>query len=96
MIAQLIKNYLPVSLLPICSKIFEKVTFNSLCKYLDDNHLLTSNQQGFCSGDYCLHQLLSMTHEICKAYDANPSFDTRGVFLDLSKVFDVVWHDGLM
>ena len=96
MIAQLIKHYLPVSLLPICSKIFRKVTFNSLCKYLDDNHLLTSNQQGFCSGDYCLHQLLSMTHEICKAYDANPSFDTRGVFLVLSKVFDVVWHDGLM
>ena len=47
MIAQLIKNYLPVSLLPICSKIFGKVTFNSLCKYLDDNHLLASNQQGF-------------------------------------------------
>ena len=40
---QLIKNYRPVSLLPICSKIFEKVIFNSLFKYLDDNNLLNSN-----------------------------------------------------
>ena len=41
---KLIKNYRPVSLLPICSKIFEKVIFNSLFKYFDDNNLLTSNQ----------------------------------------------------
>ena len=89
MIAQLIKNYLPVSLLPICSKIFEKVTFNSLCKYLDDNHLLTSNQQGFCSGDYCLHQLLSMRHEIYKAYDAKPSFVIKSLWYSLAWWFNV-------
>ena len=40
---QLIKSYRPVSLLPIYSKIFEKVIFNSLFKYLDDNNLLNSN-----------------------------------------------------
>ena len=80
---QLIKNYRPVSLLPICSKIFEKVIFNSLFKYLDDNNLLNSNQSGFWPGDSCVHQLLSITHEIYKAFDANPSLDVRGVFLDL-------------
>ena len=69
---QLIKNYQPVSLLPICSKIFEKVIFNSLFKYLDDNNLLTSNQSGFRLGDSCVHQLLSITHKIYKAFDANP------------------------
>ena len=92
---QLIKNYRPVSLLPICSKIFEKVIFNLLFKYLDDNNLLNSNQSGFRSGDSCVHQLLSITHEIYKAFDANPSLDVRGVFQDLSKGFDRVWHDGL-
>ena len=49
---QLIKNYRPVSLLPVCSKTFERVIFNSLFKYLDDNNLLTSNQPGFLPGDF--------------------------------------------
>ena len=93
---QLIKNYRPVSLLPVCSKIFEKVIFNSLFKYLEDNNLLNGNQSGFRPGDSCVRQLLSITHEIYKAFDANPSLEVRGIFLDLSKAFDKVWHDGLM
>ena len=93
---QLIKNYRPVSLLPVCSKIFEKIIFNSLFKYLEDNNLLNGNQSGFRPGDSCVHQLLSITHEIYKPFDANSSLEVRGVFLDLSKTFDKVWHDGLM
>ena len=54
---QLIKNYRPVSLMPICSKIFEKVIFNLLFKYLDDNNLLNRNRSGFGPGDSCVHQL---------------------------------------
>ena len=82
--------------MPICSKIFEKFIFNSLFKYLDVNNLLNSNQSGFWPGDFCVHQLLLVTHKIYKAFDTNPSLDVRGVFLDLSKAFDRVWHDGLM
>ena len=77
-------------------KTFKKVIFNSFFKYLDDNNLLTSNQSGFRLGHSCVHQPLSITREIYKAFDANPSLDGRGVFLDLSKAFDRVWHDGLM
>ena len=93
---QIINNYRPVSLLPICSKIFEKIIFNSLFEYLEDNKLLNCNQSGFRSGDSCVHQLLSITHEIYKSFDANPSLEVRGVFLDISKAFDRVWHDGLL
>ena len=89
-------NIVPVhEKLPIYSKVFEKVIFNLLFKYLDDNNLLNSNQSGFRPGDSCVHQLLSITHEIYKVFDANPSLDVRGVFQDLSKGFDRVWHDGL-
>ena len=99
---QIIKNYRPVSLLPICSKTFEKIIFNSLIifkiifKYLEDNKLLNCNQSGFQSSDSCVHQLLSITHEIYKSFDANPSLEVRGVFLDMCTAFDRVWHDGLL
>ena len=41
-------------------------------------------------------QLLSMIYEIQTAFDENPAVDVRGVFLDISKAFDKVWHDGLI
>ena len=50
----------------------------------------------FQSGDSCVAQLLSITHEIYKSFDCNPSADTRGIFLDISKAFDKVWHEGLI
>ena len=31
-----------------------------------------------------------------KGFDATASLDTRGLFLDISKAFDRVWHDGLI
>ena len=71
--------------------------FNSFLTYLDDNNLLTSNQSGgFRPSDPCVHQLLSITREIYKGFDANLPLDVREVFLELSKAFDRVWHDCLM
>ena len=91
-----ITNYRPISLLPIFGKIFEKVIYNNLFKYLQDNNFLSDNQSGFRSGDSCISQLITITHDIFKAFDGNPSLETRGVFLDISKAFDKVWHDGLL
>ena len=90
------KNYRPVSLLPVCGKMFEKIIYNSLFRYLEDKNLLNCNQSGFRPGDSCVHQLLSITHEICKVFDANSTLEVRGVFLDLSKAFDKVWHGSLI
>ena len=60
------------------------------------NKLLNPNQSGFMPGDSCIHQLISITHEIYASFDANPSLKVRGVFLDISKAFDRVWHEGLI
>ena len=40
---------------------------------------------------------MSVTHEIFKVFDANPSLDTCGIFLNISKTFDDrVWHDAII
>ena len=66
---QNIKNYRPVSLLPICGKIFERLIFNEMFIYFSANKLTSKNQSGFQSSDSCINQLLSITHEIFTSFD---------------------------
>ena len=70
--------------------------YNSLFNYFLSNKLFTPSQSGFLPGDSCIAELLIVIHEIQTAFDENPTVDVRGVFLDISKVFDKVWHDGLI
>ena len=91
---QTLENYHPVSLLPICGKIFERLIYNSLFEFFIANELISFNQSGFKPGDSCINQLLSITHEIYKSFD--DGYEVRGVFLDVSKAFDKVWHNGLI
>ena len=93
---QSINNYRPISLLPICGKMFEKIIFNNLFKYLNTNNLITKNQSGFRPCDSTTNQLLYLVNEIHKAFDDPKSLEVRAVFLDISKAFDKVWHDGLL
>ena len=93
---QLVKNYRPISLLPICSKLFEKIIFNQLYSYFSDNNLITKNQSGFRSGDSTTNQLIELVNEIHKSFDNRCAYEVRSVFLDISKAFDKVWHEGLI
>ena len=65
-------------------------------KHICDNKLLTPNQSGFRHGDSTVNQLLYITHLIYTAFEEYPTRETRAVFLDISKAFDKVWHDGLV
>ena len=89
----LVKNYRPISLLPIFGKMFERVMYNSLFNYSQSNRLFTPSKSGFLPGDSRIAQLLSIIREIHTAFDENPTVYVRGVFLDLSKAFDKVWHE---
>ena len=66
---QNVKNYRPVSLLPICRTIFERLIYNVMYDFLTENDLLSPNHSGFRSGDSCINQLLSITHELLNAFD---------------------------
>ena len=91
---QNVKNYRPVSLLPIFGKIFERLIYNEMYSFFIENDLISSNQSGFKQGDSCINQLLSITHDIYQSLDQG--YEVRGVFLDISKAFDKVWHKGLI
>ena len=92
---QIIDNYRPISLLPICGKIFEKILFNSIYKFLEENNLC-KHQSGFRPSDSCEYQLLSIVHDIYASFDCSPPLVARVIFLNISNAFDRVWHDGLI
>ena len=65
-------------------------------RHFTDNQLLTLNQSGLRPGDSTINQLLYSTQKIYTAFEDFPSRETRAVFLDISKAFDKVWHEGLV
>ena len=91
---QMLQNYCPVLLLPICGKILERLMFNEMFEFFIENKLISASQSGFKPGDSCINQLLSITHEIYSFFDEG--LELRRAFLDISKTFDKVWHDGII
>ena len=68
--------------------------FHSFYDFINKNNLFNNNQSGFRPNVSYIYQLIAITHNIFSAFEASASLEVRGVFLDLSKVFDRVWHDG--
>ena len=80
---QLISNYRPISLLPICGKILEKIIFDQVYSFLNVNKLISKNQSGFRPGDSTIYQLISITSNI---FDSFEKYDeTRGNLLKFVK-----------
>ena len=91
---QSLKNYRPISLLPVFGKNFERIIYNNIFKCLITNKLTSDNQSGVKQGDSCVNQHLSITHELDHLLDNG--LEIRGVFRDISKAFDKVWHERLI
>ena len=89
-----VKNYHPVTLLPICGKIFERLPYNEMINFQLENDLISPKQSGFRPEDTCINQLFSINHEISAAFDIG--LEVRGLFLDIAKAFDKVWNAGLI
>ena len=91
-----VKNYRPVSLLPVCSKVLECIICNTMFTYFIEKNLIFENQSGIRSGDSCINKLLAITHthEVFSSFDDN--YEVKEVFLGISKAFDKVWHEGII
>ena len=57
--------------------------------------MLTPHQSGFPPNDSCIYQLISIVLNIYANFYHSPSLEIRGNFLDISRAFDKVWHEGL-
>ena len=89
-------NHRPISLLPIFGKIFEKIIVNRIYNFVLEENLLNPYQSGFRPSVSCVNQLIAVTHDIFGACNCNPPLEVRSVFLDISKTFDKIWHEGLL
>ena len=88
------KNYCPISLLSVVSKVFEKLVNNRIFDHLEKCARFSLFQYGFRSSQSTAELLAVVSCRIVKAL--NRSGATRAVALDISKAFDRVWHAGLL
>ena len=51
---QLIENYRPVALLPVCGKVLEQLIYNKMFEFFTENELISHSQSGFKPGDSCI------------------------------------------
>ena len=88
------KNYCPVSLLSVVSKVFEKLVNNRIVDHLEKCGLFSDFQYGFRSSWSTADLLTVVSDRIARAL--NRSGAIRAVALDISKAFDRVWRAGLL
>ncbi|GFX64664.1 RNA-directed DNA polymerase from mobile element jockey [Trichonephila clavipes] len=87
------QGYRPISLINTTAKIFERIILTRIkshCKAID---CIPPEQCGFREGHSTLHQLIRVTNIINEGFAHK--FYTVGVFLDVKRAFDKMWHDGL-
>lgn len=89
-----VKSYRPISLLPVLSKLFEKIIKVRIDRFLQSTNLIPKEQFGFRNGHSTVHQLYRVSRDITQALSSKNSVGM--ITLDIEKAFDAVWHDGLI
>ena len=84
-------NYRPISLLPAILKIFERVIYNQLTKYFQNNKLFFSSQYGFRKEHSTELACIEIVDRIIISLDENET--PINIYLDLSKAFDTLDHN---
>ena len=88
------KNYRPVSLTSLVSKVMEHVVCKELVCHLTDNNIISHLQHGFQQGLSCTTQLISAIHDWASVLNTHGQVDA--IFLDFAKAFDSVPYERLL
>jgi hypothetical protein len=83
-----VKNYRPISILPVLSKVFERLIHNALYPHL--HGLILKEQHGFVKRRSTITNLISYTSNLFNALDKNKQIDS--IYTDFRKAFDIVDH----
>jgi hypothetical protein len=89
-----VSNYRPISLLPLFSKILEKLVHKRVYNFLIDKNLLSPQQFGFQKGKNTTQALITVIDKITRSFERSEV--TVGVLLDFQKAFDTVQHPILL
>ena len=87
-------NYRPISILPLMSKIFERVVYNQLYKFVEKYNLLTNCQFGFRKNRSTTDAIKDQMEFIYDNLD--DGFTVVTFFLDFSKAFESIDHTLLL
>lgn len=91
---ELAESYRPISLLPVLSKIFERLLLTRLNPLIIRDNLIPEHQFGFRQKHATVEQVHRIVEEISN--DLENKRYCSAVFLDVSQAFDKVWHEGLL
>ena len=90
----LLTNYRPISLLPTISKVFERVIYDQMYLYCNNNNLLADEQFGFRKNHSTEYAAIKLVDHISNEMESGKTPAT--LFIDLSKAFDTLSFDILL
>jgi hypothetical protein len=89
-----VTSYRPISLLPVVSKLFEKLVLKRLKIIIERKDIIPMHQFGFREKQSTIEQVHRLTDVIENTLEEKKVCAT--IFLEVKQAFDKVWHKGLM
>ena len=88
-------NYRPILLLPVISKVLEKVVYQCIVSHVEDKNIVYDRQFGFRKRHSTVDAIVNFTGEVLQTFDS-PDNKVIALFVDLKKAFDTVSHEILL